>query len=345
MAKLRAGISAEEILFGIKSENVDNRLENVDNCLKNVKNVDNFDVNVDKLKNNVDNYVDNLKLPVKVFTVVKFNGESHTIKEWSKILGILPQTLTSRLNRGWSLERAFNESVDKKDICKTLSPRKLITYKGKTLSINAWADRFGMDVKALIGRLERGWSVEDAFTKQLKSEAGKAPGNVGYVLRFKGEEHTLKEWSQITGINISTLRGRVTRGWSTDDILSIGALNIGQCDWQKKLENVVQQKKIPVNIDHWLKLRVKLKNLLDDRKLFGDHIKKFDAGIELAYAVLDGFMLENYKLDNKWNWWERHAEMVECLIDEKRLWKSHGFNIGLKTAWNIINDFMLENFN
>ena len=36
-----------------------------------------------------------------------YNGETHTISEWSTILGINYSTIISRLRRGWSDEEAL----------------------------------------------------------------------------------------------------------------------------------------------------------------------------------------------------------------------------------------------
>ncbi len=42
---------------------------------------------------------------------VEYNGESHTLAEWSKILGIKDATLRKRLNDGWGIEEAFTVSL------------------------------------------------------------------------------------------------------------------------------------------------------------------------------------------------------------------------------------------
>ena len=40
---------------------------------------------------------------------ITYNGETHTMKQWSEILGIKYTTLSMRLNtRHWSIERSFN---------------------------------------------------------------------------------------------------------------------------------------------------------------------------------------------------------------------------------------------
>ena len=40
---------------------------------------------------------------------VEYNGEIHTISEWSEITGITRRTLNKRINSGWDVERALTE--------------------------------------------------------------------------------------------------------------------------------------------------------------------------------------------------------------------------------------------
>ena len=35
--------------------------------------------------------------------------------------------------------------------------------------------------------------------------------NDGHLIEYNGEEHTLKEWSEISGINYSTLKRRINK--------------------------------------------------------------------------------------------------------------------------------------
>lgn len=44
---------------------------------------------------------------------LKFNGETHTVKEWADITGINTGTLRNRLRAGWNIERALGEPVHK----------------------------------------------------------------------------------------------------------------------------------------------------------------------------------------------------------------------------------------
>ena len=45
--------------------------------------------------------------------LIEYNGEIHSMKQWSVILGIHPRTLKSRLDSGWSVERAFSQPTQK----------------------------------------------------------------------------------------------------------------------------------------------------------------------------------------------------------------------------------------
>lgn len=45
--------------------------------------------------------------------IVEFNGEKHTLSEWSEIIHIPSNTLTERLKRGWSIEKTLTTPAKK----------------------------------------------------------------------------------------------------------------------------------------------------------------------------------------------------------------------------------------
>ncbi len=45
--------------------------------------------------------------------------------------------------------------------------------------------------------------------------------HVKKLLRFKGEEKTVTEWSAVTGLPFAVISNRLKLGWSTSDALSI----------------------------------------------------------------------------------------------------------------------------
>lgn len=41
--------------------------------------------------------------------IIEFNGESHNVKQWSEILGINENTIRTRIQRGYSIEKIFEK--------------------------------------------------------------------------------------------------------------------------------------------------------------------------------------------------------------------------------------------
>lgn len=46
--------------------------------------------------------------------MITYNGETHTISEWSEIVGMSRDALVSRLRRGWDIEKTLTTPVNKK---------------------------------------------------------------------------------------------------------------------------------------------------------------------------------------------------------------------------------------
>lgn len=91
-------------------------------------------------------------------TSIKYNGEEHSIEEWSAIYGLNPDTfLESLKNNGFNIDRALNASGQKRE--------RLITFNGKTQNLTQWATELGLPYFCLRSRLNTlKWTVEKAFT-------------------------------------------------------------------------------------------------------------------------------------------------------------------------------------
>lgn len=76
-----------------------------------------------------------------------------------------------------------------------------------------------------------------------KEQANKRRDNV--IISYNNIELTLAQWSEKTGINRHSLEGRIERGWSLKDALTIPA---------KKLENLIEYKGITKSLNEWAKL-------------------------------------------------------------------------------------------
>lgn len=91
---------------------------------------------------------------------ITWNGETHTVAEWARILPINVSygTLISRIQKGWSVERAFTEPNHG-----TENPGHLITINGETHNKQDWCAKTGISVSAFERRVNEGMSVEEAL--------------------------------------------------------------------------------------------------------------------------------------------------------------------------------------
>ena len=82
---------------------------------------------------------------------------------------------------------------------------KRVTYRGETKPLVLWCDELGLKYDPIHGRLERGWTVEDAFEKPLFDQTK----SVARLAR----EH---------GLHPETVRSRMKKlGWSLHEALSV----------------------------------------------------------------------------------------------------------------------------
>lgn len=102
--------------------------------------------------------------------VLTYNGESHTLREWSRLIGIDSRTIFKRINRdGWTLEDALNKPIRKVK----KGNDALIEFNNKKHNLSNWSKLLNIPRETLKSRLKRGWSVEDAFTTPVKSNKNK----------------------------------------------------------------------------------------------------------------------------------------------------------------------------
>jgi hypothetical protein len=138
--------------------------------------------------------------------VIEYNGQRKTVVQWGRELahlGITDKVIFSRLNMGWSEERALSENVHETS--------RLITFRGETRSLTAWATSVGIKPHTLLHRLDVGWPLERAL---LMSHQNKR------MIAFGGREMSLIEWARELGITETCVLGRLDRGWSIERALT-----------------------------------------------------------------------------------------------------------------------------
>lgn len=131
-------------------------------------------------------------------------GITRTIEQWATHFSVEPTVLEERLD-SWPFTLRLEPAI--KDYSK-----KKHEHEGESLTINGWADRYGMSANTLQQRLTRGWSIERALTQKLQRST---------TTKYKhdGETLTLTQLAKKKGIHLATLSARLKRGMPLSEAL------------------------------------------------------------------------------------------------------------------------------
>lgn len=101
--------------------------------------------------------------------ILEHNGESLSLMQWSRKLGMNYDQIRARHRTGWSTKDIIESPknlyhVERKHTDKS----RLLTYDGQVLTVAQWAKKLGVSYEVLRGRLRYGWDVERILTTPAK---------------------------------------------------------------------------------------------------------------------------------------------------------------------------------
>ena len=86
---------------------------------------------------------------------ITFKGKTQSIAAWAREKKINYQTLVNRINKGWPLEKVFENKNNN---------LKLISYKGRKQCLKDWCKELKLNYSTVKYRLNKShWSIERAF--------------------------------------------------------------------------------------------------------------------------------------------------------------------------------------
>lgn len=91
---------------------------------------------------------------------ISCDGETLSLQEWAKRLGVEVNVILARIDRGWTEQEAVSTPKQGK------GSARLLTYQGETLPINGWAKKLGMNFSTIHLRVEAGWPIEDILSTE-----------------------------------------------------------------------------------------------------------------------------------------------------------------------------------
>jgi hypothetical protein len=113
-------------------------------------------------------------------------------KEWSDSFDTFASDMGPRPSKKHTVDRSNNLLGYSKENCRWATYKEQarnrrsnrnLTYRGETLSLAAWAERYGMDDQVLGRRLKKGWPLEKSLLAVVRCYK-KAP----YHLRYEAED-------------------------------------------------------------------------------------------------------------------------------------------------------------
>lgn len=143
---------------------------------------------------------------------VVLNGRVVQVHDLAEELGISRETLRSRLERGWDIERVIRRG---KESPPGRASEKTVEAFGRTRLIAEWAAEYGLPQNLLHCRLNQGWLPEEAVSTP-KGVQGRHPTK---TLTAFGQTKTVKEWSEEYEIDYNALNGRLRAGWKPEKAL------------------------------------------------------------------------------------------------------------------------------
>lgn len=164
--------------MGNRSDTVRVRFRGVDRCVSQV--AADLGVAPSTLQNRLafhgDNAsIDQIRTPLRA-SIIEVNGVKKHLVEWAAETGILPETISARLTRGWSAEDAVSVAPKSPNT----QSAKLYPVFGELLSVTAACRKYKMRRGTVLRRVRNGMSVEEAVSFPAQNKGFKLAGGLGY---------------------------------------------------------------------------------------------------------------------------------------------------------------------
>mgnify|MGYP006969179762 CR=1 FL=1 len=143
--------------------------------------------------------------------------------EWEEFIPFMEWAMSNGYKDGLTIERKdVNGNYCPENCCwvtradqqKNKRTSRKFEINGETKILADLSNEHSISIATVSHRLDFGWSIEDALTKEPK----KFPK--GFMIAFCGETLSARQWGKRTGLLPSTIISRIKHGWTVEDALT-----------------------------------------------------------------------------------------------------------------------------
>lgn len=136
----------------------------------------------------------------------------NAFQEWALNNGYRDDLTLDRIDVNGNYTPENCRWVDRKEQANNRTSNRMVTYRGKTQSVQLWAEELGFAPSTLYRRLDT-MPVKQAFKKPVKDTRPK-------LITYNGKTQTISAWARELGLKPGTLMQRFYRGHSYEEVLS-----------------------------------------------------------------------------------------------------------------------------
>lgn len=128
---------------------------------------------------------------------------------------------STKLYRAWASmkDRCYNTNAVEYKRYGSRGIKVCDEWRNNFEAFYGWAMANGYEDGLSIDRIDVNGNYEPNNCRWVDMKTQGRNRRNNHMLTHKGETHCVSEWSEITGIKVSTLFDRIKRGWSVEDVL------------------------------------------------------------------------------------------------------------------------------
>lgn len=152
--------------------------------------------------------------------VIRYNGRSGSLRDWSEWIGLSPEIIRQRLKKGMSMKQIIDTPPRRRD-------RLWTNSAGESHTLNEWSRISGLAYNLILRRLKMGWNLDRAISREDHHKR----------YEYKGRLMTLDELAPLATVNKRTLRSRIENyGWTPEKAVDTPYSGNPVSIWERKFE-------------------------------------------------------------------------------------------------------------